>query len=421
MKLSARVPSFVALNNNIKLYLVSYFFIHFSFSGIYMVLFNLYLLRLEFGPEFIGVVNGAIFVSFAVSAFPIGIVSRRHTIRSVLLFGAGLAICGWLITVNAGLLKPGMREISFVIGAVISGVGFAANVVTSFPLLMTCAEGQRTTAFSFRLIVELVGGFLGSLVGGFLPSMAGSIFAIPEDSAGSFRLALYGSLVVLVMALIPLSRIERIKLGAEQKGQDTVHLQKNAVPWCIVFVIVVITLLNATGMNATRTFFNVFLNHRFQLSPKYIGTLIAAARLLCIPGALCAPFLIGKTGRLNMIRIGLMASSAGILLLTVSSHWVLAAAGYIFIVVLGSISGPATESFNQILVKPEHRSLMSGAYSAAFGFGGSAMVISGGFIIGAFGFSRLFFISACFKLAAFAIFWAYFRRPRGEMVKVAAS
>ena len=116
-----------------------------------------------------------------------------------------------------------------------------------------------------------------------------------------------------------------------------------------------------------------------------------------------------------MIRIGMAASAAGILLLALASNWVVAAAGYMFIVVLGSISGPASESFNQILVKPEHRSLMSGAHAAAFGFGGSAMAISGGFIIGAFGFSRLYLISLCFKLAALAVFLVYFRRPKGEM------
>lgn len=410
MQLPGKISAFVSLNKNIRLYLFSYFIIHFAYTGIYMVLFNLYLLRLDLSLEFIGTVNSVLFVSFAAMAMPIGIIIKRYKIRNVFIIGAVITVASWLLTVNAGLFTPGTRETLFILGAILGGTGAAANVVTSFPLLMTCRTEQRATAFSFRLVTELLGGFLGSLAGGFLPTIVSSIFHLGPDSAEAYRISLFGAMGVMILSILPLAKIENIRL-AEKLPED----RKNqgspaAIPWGLVAVLFAFAFLNATGMSATRTFFNMYLDRRFSLPSKYIGILIASARLLSMPSALAAPFFVSKIGQFNTIRIGLAASTVGILLLAVASTWQLAAIGYIFIVLIGAISGPASESFNQGLVKPEHRSVMSGAHTGAFGLGGSAMILSGGFLISSFGFSRMFMVSMCLKLAALVLFWAYFRR-----------
>ena len=53
-------------NRDVRLYLISAALIGFTFLGIYAVLFNLYLLRLGYGPEFIGTVNGVSQLGFAL-------------------------------------------------------------------------------------------------------------------------------------------------------------------------------------------------------------------------------------------------------------------------------------------------------------------------------------------------------------------
>ena len=58
-------------NRDIHLYLFASGLIGFClFSGIYSLLFNLYLLRLGYGPTFVGQVNAVGGLAFALSSLP---------------------------------------------------------------------------------------------------------------------------------------------------------------------------------------------------------------------------------------------------------------------------------------------------------------------------------------------------------------
>ena len=58
-------------NRDVRLYLITTMLIGLTVDGgVYTVLFNLYLLRLGYGPEFIGLVNGSGMLLFASSACP---------------------------------------------------------------------------------------------------------------------------------------------------------------------------------------------------------------------------------------------------------------------------------------------------------------------------------------------------------------
>ncbi len=74
------------LHRNVRLYFVATALLGFSIDGgIYSVVFNLYLVRLGYGPEFIGVVNSVGLLVFALSSLPAG------------ALGAGWAIGRWLL------------------------------------------------------------------------------------------------------------------------------------------------------------------------------------------------------------------------------------------------------------------------------------------------------------------------------------
>ena len=45
--------------------------------GIFSVLFNLYLLRLGYGPRFVGLVSGAAMLTLALGSLPAGALGRR--------------------------------------------------------------------------------------------------------------------------------------------------------------------------------------------------------------------------------------------------------------------------------------------------------------------------------------------------------
>ena len=61
---------------DVRLYLITAALVGFCWQGIYVVLFNLYLLRLGYGPEFVGLVGAVGLLAYAVLSLPAGALGR---------------------------------------------------------------------------------------------------------------------------------------------------------------------------------------------------------------------------------------------------------------------------------------------------------------------------------------------------------
>ncbi|MBT5327347.1 MAG: hypothetical protein HOL51_14620, partial [Gemmatimonadetes bacterium] len=75
------IESFFRLSRDVRLFLVSVMASGVCYMGLYFLLINLYLLRLGYGLEFIGVFVSTGAFSFAISSLPAGIVGRRFGSR----------------------------------------------------------------------------------------------------------------------------------------------------------------------------------------------------------------------------------------------------------------------------------------------------------------------------------------------------
>ena len=76
-------------SRDVRLFLVTSLLTVFCFMGVYLVLFNLYLVRLGYGPEFIGLANAAGLLVYGVSSLAGGEIGRRWGSRRGMI--AGLA------------------------------------------------------------------------------------------------------------------------------------------------------------------------------------------------------------------------------------------------------------------------------------------------------------------------------------------
>src|SRR5919204_1900765 len=76
-------------NRSIHLWLLGFAIAGFTYFGVQAVLFNLYLLRLGFGPQFIGLLVGSGQVLFALAALPAGALGQRAGVRGA--FASGFA------------------------------------------------------------------------------------------------------------------------------------------------------------------------------------------------------------------------------------------------------------------------------------------------------------------------------------------
>ena len=106
--------------------------------------------------------------------------------------------------------------------------------------------------------------------------------------------------------------------------------------------------------------------------------------------------------------------SGSLFLMGLVPHWSAAGLAFIGISAMHSVVGPTSVVFQQEVVPFEWREVISGATTMAIGIGSSGISFSGGFILSAFG-SRILFLSGAVSVAAgAALFWLFFRRPRGE-------
>src|SRR5262245_2956522 len=78
-------------------------------GGSYAVLLNLYLVRLGYGPELIGLVNSAGTLTFALFSLPAGVMGQRWGSRRIMLIGLGLMLVACILFPLADMLAPGQR------------------------------------------------------------------------------------------------------------------------------------------------------------------------------------------------------------------------------------------------------------------------------------------------------------------------
>ena len=109
----------------------------FSYGGLHVVLFNLYLIRLGYGPEFVGTANSVIMLSLALFSFPAGWIGRRFGCRRVVIAGMGLSVVYALIPI-ADNIPLQLRPLVILVSCAVFGCAAASVMVAIQPFLIAC-------------------------------------------------------------------------------------------------------------------------------------------------------------------------------------------------------------------------------------------------------------------------------------------
>jgi len=182
-----------------------------------------------------------------------------------------------------------------------------------------------------------------------------------------------------------------------------------------------VVLLQVAGEGAARTFFNVYLDAGLHAPTAQIGVLSAAGQLLAVPAALATPLLMTRWGKERTFVLASLGMAISLLPLALIPHWGAAGLGLMGLMALGSIARPIITVYQQEIVSPSWRAVMSGATTMAAGLSWSAMAFGGGYLITALGYRSPFLAGAGLTVAGALLFWAYFRVPRGELASHSAS
>ena len=428
-----------SFDGNVRRYLIAISLLGFTVDGgIYSVVFNLFLLRLGFGPDVIGEISFTGLIAFAINSLIASALGRRWGNRRLMLVGLSLMMTANVLLPFVDLTPRAWWRLWIGAAVVLSNIGVSTYFVNAAPYLMaTTTPGQRNHAVSIQSAAIALAAFVGSLIGGVLPGLFAAGLGTTLAAAAPYRYTLLLGALMLNVGIFALlgAQNEAIRDAPLTAMPRRLYATRLRVPrlrlahlrhatrgfFGLLLIIGLIRVLQIGGMAVTMTFFNVYLDTHLQTPTAQIGLVAGFARLASVPVMLAVPLLAARWG---LRRVSFWASAGTALaVLLIAGLPVLGAAGlgYMGVMASGAIRYTTFMLFTMELVQPEQRSLLSGISEMTAGLSFAIMSLVGGQIIVSHGFQTLFVVGATASLIGTLLFWACFGlSPQGVRPIVAS-
>ena len=403
-----------AFRGQASVFLLSLVGIALVVDGIYSVLLNLYLLRLGYGTEFIGLVNAMGLLTFAAASLPAGILGARYSNTAMMKFGAALSALGCLCLPMSEALPGGMSEAGLALFYMLTLTGFSFFFVNGAPFLLNVVDvAQKHRAFSLKTAAWALAGFGGSLIGGILPGLFAAQSGTTLADPAPYRLTLHlASGVMMLAAALLILRIRPLPVDAEPPARDEAGKAKRGTNWTrpllvLIGVMTFIRLFQVAGSATVMVYFNVYMDRQLLVATATIGTIAAVGRLTGVPTALLTPRLVRRWGEIKVVLWSSLLGCLCLLPMAFVEHWLAAAVGYIGALALTSVRYTAFVVYILDLVPKAQQSVMAGSGEMAAGLSFAMMALGGGLLLTLFAFRDLFLMGAMLSLAGTLLFWLY--------------
>jgi MFS family permease len=402
-------------NGDVKRLLAAWGLGSFGYLGIVGVLFNLYLLRLGYDIEFIGLLIGSGQFVWAVASLPAGMFGRRVGLRTAIILGYVLGALGMGLVLLVEYLPRPMWIPWIYVAFLGTWVGAAFNTVNSPPFMMAVAGADRKHAFAALTLMTAMMSAVGGIVAGIIPGALVSIFGGSLESPTPFRITLWLTPIFYMVAALAMTGATPIKLESVlQVGQ-----RARAPLGLFVFLGLVVFLL-ATGGGGARAFFNVLLDTDLGVPAAQIGAIMGIAQFLPVFVTLFTPQLLDRFGaEVTLLLVG-VAMAAALVIMGIATHWLPAAIGFAAVVSLVAVAGTSQNLWSQELVAEHWRSISAAVLSIGLALGWGASAAMGGFLVEAVGFRGYFFVGAALVLTSSVILAGHRYSQRNRVQTVAA-
>ena len=406
-----------AFSPSLRRLLLSMSLILFTAFGLQPVLQNLYLLRLGFDVQFIGLLAGIGQVVWAAAAIPSGLLGNRIGLRNSLLLGCALFGLGLALLLLVGSVPLSQWPVWLIISQVVLWCGVALITVNNPPYLMSVTnQRERRYAFAVFSSAGPSMAFLGSLIGGALPELLVNRFGFSLDQPDPYRLALWPGVILSFAAIAILFPA----VPAHVPRQESYARSVTQSPWVLLAFIGLLAFLASYSDGALRTFFNVYLDTGLGLAPSAIGSVMGLAQLLPIGAALAVPILVNRLGTGYALMASLVASAIFLAVLGATALVWVVLVMYTLAAAMNTIKNTTRDLFGQEIVSAHWRTSSQSIAVVGVALGWALAGISGGALIQASGFATLYFVSALCAVLAAGVVFGYQRVVGGRSVATSA-
>jgi MFS family permease len=415
--MSSYIASLRAFSPSLRRFLLSVALVGTVVAGIMAVLFNLYLLRLGFDAAYIGLLAGLGQIVWAAAALPAGMLSSRIGIRTSIQLGFASFGLGIALTLLVEL-APAQYWQAWLLGAqVVLNIG-AALVTVHIPPYIMAVTGERERRHAFAALAALLpaAGVIGSLIAGVLPGLLARALGMSLAQPDPYRMTLWLGPILAWLAVVPLMGADPVRIAG--RGGEAGHAGASMrAPLGLLVFWSVTVFCAALGEGAVRTFFNVYMDTVLDVPPAIIGAVMGAAQLLPIAVAFSLPLLMARWGTGKSYVGANLAMAVCLALLAFATGAWIAAAAYIAIIAVLTLSGASRDMLGQELVVPRWRTSSQGVAIIGMALGWAAAGVFGGALIERAGFGALFLTGAAAAVLAAGLLLGYLRRASRPAVE----
>jgi MFS family permease len=378
-----------------------------SFFGIQILLQVLYLLRLGFGVEYIGLYGATGALAYMLMGIPSGAVSNRFGMRSTILGGGVITILGMAILPLVEFVPLDVRPAVPLISQVVLTVGWSMYSVNMVPAMMAVTTPQdRNQAYAINSVLRGVGTFVGTICGGLLPGFFASLLGQSVDAPEPYRISLWVGAGLGLIALFPL-----VLIGPLKAVEDTTpDAPDSPFPTLPLILVISYIFLSHGAWASCQAFCSAYMDTELNLSAASIGLITGAGQFVAMLAPLLNPRLAARRSNGWTLMITALGYMVSLLPLALLPHWTAAGLGRLGVMTLSAVWLPAFQVFQMELVTRRWRSLAYGIVSTAMGFTYGTISLVGGYMAANWGYRSLFLLGAGVGLLAAILMWFMIRR-----------
>jgi predicted MFS family arabinose efflux permease len=399
-----------SFDRNVRLLLIAVCLEKVGYPGMFALLFNLYLARLGYGAEFIGLVNGTGILLYAAVCLPTGPLIRRWGARTSLIVGLASSASGMALAPFGEFLPEPWRAAWLMTCFSIAWFTAAPYIISLAPYLMSVTDVQnRNHVLSVWSAITPAAVFVGSLIGGALPGIFAWVFNTTDADPAIFRYSLWVASGIFLLSIPVMLRTSK---GDERIETSSSTGAAAASPLLLIAVITFASILMNSGESIGKSFFNLYLDARLFVPVAQIGVIMAVGQLLAIPATLSIAVISHRWSRERIIFGGMLFSGLCLIPLALIPHWAAAALAYMALITLTSVARPVLLFYAQEAVTLDWRTTVSSAMSMAYGVNLAVISTGGGYIIANLGYPLYYLIGAALAVCGALFFWYFVAAPR---------
>ena len=405
---NVRVPTLGEFRKDTRLILIASGIFSLGFFGIQNLLKVLYILRLGYGLEYIGLFTATSALMYMAMSLLGGALGNRYGLKPMMVAGGALTTVGMVLLPLTEAVPQWAADAWPILSQMALTGGWALFSINMVPALMSATTTRtRDDAYALSSMLRGAGAFAGTMIGGLLPMMFAMLLGQSMDDPAPYRWALLVGAAFGVAGMAPLLRVQI----EDPVSVETETERHGPFPSALVAIVVLHVFLIHGGFATCQSFCSAYMDTELHLSAASIGLLTGTGQFVAMLAPVMMPVLATRRSNAWTMMMASVGTAVFMLPLALVPIWFAAGLGRLGGLALSAIWMPALQSFQMGAVERHWRSLAYGAVSTGMGFSFGSISLIGGFVAATWGYSSLFMMGGVMAATGGAVMWAMRKNP----------